>query len=102
MSNGAAKTFYDIIQKSPKGRWSGYKRSYGVEHVLNLRGSVTIDHTLATLGANKLWQLLHTEPYVHVLGAQTPSQAMQMVRAGLKGIYLSGKMPLGEMLLKFL
>lgn len=53
-------------------------------------GSIDIEYTLATRGANKLWQLLHTEPYVPALGAQTGNQAVQMVKAGLKAIYLSG------------
>lgn len=61
-----------------------------MEDVLRLRGSIDIDYTLATRGANKLWQLLHTEPFVPALGAQTGNQAVQMVRAGLKAIYLSG------------
>ena len=55
-----------------------------------LRGSVRIEHTLARLGAERLWDLLHTEPYVHALGALTGNQAVQMVQAGLKAIYLSG------------
>jgi len=96
MNGNGAKTFYDIIRRSPKGRWSHYKRNHTVEDVLKLRGSVTIEHTLATLGANKLWQILLTEPYIHVLGAQTPLQAMQYVRAGLKGIYLSGWQVAGD------
>ena len=58
--------------------------------MLKLRGSVDIEHTLATRGANKLWQLINTEPFVAALGAQTGNQAVQMVRAGLKAIYLSG------------
>ena len=55
-----------------------------------LRGSVHIEYTLARRGAERLWQLLHTEPYVHALGALTGNQAVQMVQAGLKAIYLSG------------
>ncbi|VDK21719.1 unnamed protein product [Anisakis simplex] len=66
------------------------KRAYEVEDVLKLKGSIDIEYTLATRGANKLWQLLHTEPYIAALGAQTGNQAVQMVRAGLKAIYLSG------------
>ena len=58
--------------------------------MLKLRGSIKIEHSLATRGANKLWQLLHTEPFVPALGAQTGNQAVQMVKAGLKAIYLSG------------
>lgn len=79
-----------MVRAAPKGRFQGIKRDYQVEDVLKLRGSVEIEYTLATRGANKLWQLLHTEPYVPALGAQTGNQAVQMVRAGLKAIYLSG------------
>jgi isocitrate lyase len=61
-----------------------------VDDVKTLRGSVVIEHTLARLGAQRLWDLLHTRPYVHALGALSGNQAMQMVRAGLSAIYLSG------------
>jgi isocitrate lyase len=71
-------------------RWSGIKREYGAEEVLRLRGSIEIRHTLAELGAERLWNLLHSEPYVAALGALTGNQAIQQVRAGLKAIYLSG------------
>src|SRR6266516_4509926 len=71
-------------------RWQGVKRSYSAEDVLRLRGSVKIEYTLARLGAERLWNLLHTEPYVAALGALTGNQAMQQVKAGLKAIYLSG------------
>lgn len=79
-----------MIKSAPKGRYKGILRNYEVEDVLKLRGSIDIEYSLATRGANKLWQLLLTEPYVAALGAQTGNQAMQMVRAGLKAIYLSG------------
>lgn len=85
-----SKTFYDIIPSAPKGRFDNVKRNYSVEDVLKLRGSFPIEHTLATRGANKLWELLHTTDYVHSLGALSGNQAMQMARAGLKAIYLSG------------
>uniref|UniRef100_A0A183C2T0 Malate synthase n=1 Tax=Globodera pallida TaxID=36090 RepID=A0A183C2T0_GLOPA len=85
-----AKNFYQVIKSAPKGRYKGIKRNYEVEDLLKLRGSIDIDYTLATRGANKLWQLLHTEPYIAALGALTGNQAVQMVRAGLKAIYLSG------------
>ncbi|MCM3240517.1 isocitrate lyase [Heyndrickxia oleronia] len=71
-------------------RWKGIKRPYTAEDVLKLRGSIEIEHTLARLGAEKLWQLLHEEEYVHALGALTGNQAVQQVKAGLKAIYLSG------------
>jgi len=71
-------------------RWEGIKRPYRPEDVLRLRGSVQIEHTLARMGAQRLWQLLSTEPYVAALGALTGNQAVQQVKAGLKAIYLSG------------
>jgi isocitrate lyase len=71
-------------------RWRGVKRTYGPEQVIRLRGQVQEEHTLARRGAERLWRLLHEEPYVRALGALTGNQAVQMVRAGLKAIYLSG------------
>ncbi len=71
-------------------RWIGVERPYGAEEVVKLRGSLQIEHTLAKRGAAKLWEHLHTEPYVNSLGALTGNQAMQQVKAGLKAIYLSG------------
>jgi malate synthase A len=71
-------------------RWEGVVRRYRRADVEKLRGSVRIEHTLATLGANRLWELLHSEPYLHALGALSGNQAVQMVKAGLKTIYLSG------------
>jgi isocitrate lyase len=71
-------------------RWDGIVRDYSAEDVLRLRGSIDIQHTLAELGADRLWDLLHKEPFVAALGALTGNQAIQQVRAGLKAIYLSG------------
>jgi isocitrate lyase len=71
-------------------RWANITRNYRAEDVIRLRGSVTEEYTLARLGANKLWQLLHTEDAVRALGALTGNQAVQQVRAGLQAIYLSG------------
>src|SRR5215468_6689556 len=71
-------------------RWLGITRSYSAEDVLRLRPSVEIEHTLAKLGAHRLWQTLHNEPYVIALGAMNGSQAVQMVRTGLRSLYLSG------------
>ncbi len=71
-------------------RWEGIKRPYTPEDVLRLRGSIQIEHTLARMGAQRLWRLLSTEPYVAALGALTGNQAVQQVKAGLKAIYLSG------------
>ena len=85
-----SKSFYDLIPSAPKDRFDGIERPYSVEEVKKLRGSVQIDYTLATRGANRLWELLHTEDQVSSLGALSGNQAMQMVRAGLKAIYLSG------------
>ncbi|WP_214832981.1 isocitrate lyase [Exiguobacterium sp. s152] len=71
-------------------RFEGVERPYGVEDVMRLRGSVLIEHTLATKGAERLWELLHERDYVHALGALTGNQAIQQVKAGLEAIYLSG------------
>ncbi len=71
-------------------RWTGTKRPYTSQQVVKLRGSVQVEHTLARLGAERLWWLLHHEEYVPALGALTGNQAVQQVQAGLKAIYLSG------------
>ncbi len=71
-------------------RWKGVTRPYSLGDVQRLQGSVLIEHTLARRGAEKLWNLLQTEPYVPTLGALTGNQAVQQARAGLKAIYLSG------------
>jgi isocitrate lyase len=71
-------------------RWDGIERPYSEDDVRRLQGSVIIEHTLARRGAEKLWELLHTEEYVAALGALTGNQAVQQVKAGLKAIYLSG------------
>ncbi len=77
-------------------RWKGIARGYAAADVVRLRGSVPIEHTLARRGAEKLWQLLNTEPFVNSLGALTGNQAMQQVKAGLKAIYLSGWQVAGD------
>jgi isocitrate lyase len=71
-------------------RWAGVDRSYSAADVVRLRGSVQEEHTLARIGAERLWSLLQQEPYINTLGALTGNQAVQQVRAGLKAIYLSG------------
>ena len=71
-------------------RWAGIVRPYGAEEVVRLRGTVVVEHSLARLGASKLWKSLHEKPFVNALGAMTGNQAMQQVKAGLKAIYLSG------------
>ncbi len=73
-----------------KPRWKGVKRGYSAQDVVRLRGSIEIEHTLAKLGAEKLWKLCHERPFVNSLGALTGNQAMQQVRAGVPAIYLSG------------
>jgi isocitrate lyase len=77
-------------------RWSGITRGYSAEEVVRLRGSVPVEHTLARRGATRLWELLHSEPFVNSLGAMTGNQAMQQVKAGLKAIYLSGWQVAGD------
>jgi len=77
-------------------RWKGIKRGYSAEDVVRLRGSIAIEHTLAKRGADKLWNLINTEPFVNTLGALTGNQAMQQVKAGLKAIYLSGWQVAGD------
>ncbi len=77
-------------QWSTDPRWEGVKRPYTAQDVDRLRGSIQVEHTLARLGAERLWWLLHNETYVPALGALTGNQAVQQVQAGLKAIYLSG------------
>jgi isocitrate lyase len=77
-------------------RWKGIKRSYTAADVVRLRGSLAIEHTIAKRGAEKLWNLVNTEPFVNTLGALTGNQAMQQVKAGLKAIYLSGWQVAGD------
>jgi isocitrate lyase len=71
-------------------RWAGITRPYTAHDVVRLRGTIHIEHTLARLGAERLWKLLHNDAYVPALGALTGNQAVQQVKAGLKAIYLSG------------
>jgi len=77
-------------------RWRGIQRVYQPEDVVRLRGTVVVEHTLARLGAEKLWKYLHAKPFVGALGALTGNQAMQQVRAGLDAIYLSGWQVAGD------
>ena len=83
-------TSFDQCVIAPPGRFDGIERPYSPEDVLRLRGSVPIEHSLARRGALKLWELLKRDEPVRALGAVTGNQAMQMVRAGLQAIYLSG------------
>jgi isocitrate lyase len=84
----AIEAIEDDWKENP--RWRDVQRSYSAEDVFRLRGSLHIEHTLAHRGADKLWRLLTTTPFVNTLGALTGNQAMQQVKAGLKAIYLSG------------
>src|SRR5579862_912030 len=83
-------SFEDLIPTAPEGRFDGIVRPYAPEDVLRLRGSVVMAQTLAERGANRLWERLGRGKQVAALGAVTGNQAMQMVRAGLEAIYLSG------------
>jgi isocitrate/methylisocitrate lyase len=83
-------SFNHLVPSAPVGRFDGIERPYSPQDAARLRGSLTIRYTLAERGANRLWELLQSEPYVPCLGAMTGNQAMQMVRAGLQAIYLSG------------
>ncbi|HLI55190.1 MAG TPA: isocitrate lyase [Acidimicrobiales bacterium] len=71
-------------------RWAGVERPYSAADVVRLRGSVQVEYSLARQGAERLWELLHTEDYINALGALTGGQAVEMVKAGLQAIYLSG------------
>jgi isocitrate lyase len=77
-------------------RWAGIERTYSAEDVIKLRGSVLEEHTLAKIGAERLWRLLREDDYVNALGALTGNQAVQQVKAGLKAIYLSGWQVAGD------
>ena len=78
------------------GRWTGVQRDYTADEVERLRGSLQIEYTLARHGAERLWELLHTEDYLPTLGAITGAQAVQMIKAGAKGIYVSGWQVAGD------
>lgn len=84
------QSYYSLIPTAPAGRFDGIKRNYSIEDVKRLRGSVAVTHTLAEYGANRLWHTLQSRPFINALGAVSGNQAMQMVRAGLEAIYLSG------------
>ncbi len=94
MKDGQARK----LQKSWNDkRWEGIERPYTAEDVVRLRGSMMIEHTLATKGAERLWELVQTEPFVRSLGALTGGQAVQQVQAGLSAIYVSGWQVAGDM-----
>lgn len=81
-------------EKAP--RWAGIQRPYTAEQVLRLRGSFMVEYTMARMGAERLWNILHTDPFVRALGAVTGNQAVEMVQAGLKAIYMSGWQVAGD------
>jgi len=88
---------YQLQQEwSTNSRWKGVRRDYTADQVINLQGSDPVEHSLARRGAKKLWNYLETEPYVATLGALTGMQALQQVKAGCKGIYLSGWQVAGD------
>ena len=87
----AAKSAQALEQQwAEDPRWNGIERGYSAEDVVRLRGSVPVEHSLARMGAEKLWKRIVEDDYVNALGAMTGNQAMQMAKAGLKAIYLSG------------
>ena len=88
--NGANGNHDSHADWTTNPRWSGITRPYSHDDVLRLRGSIQIEYTLARLGAERLWNLIHTDAYVPALGAITGNQAIEMVQAGLKAIYGSG------------
>jgi isocitrate lyase len=94
MTTPAAEQLRKEWQTNP--RWQGVERPYKAEDVVRLRGSVHVEHSLARLGAEKLWRYMHEKPFVNALGALTGNQAMQQVKAGLDAIYLSGWQVAGD------
>jgi len=86
----------ELLNNWQTQRWQGVARPYTTADVLRLRGSVMVEHTLARRGAERLWDLLETEPFVAALGALTGNQALQQVQAGLKAIYCSGWQVAGD------
>jgi isocitrate lyase len=94
MTNPAAEQLRTEWQTNP--RWKGVDRPYKAEDVVRLRGSVHVEHSLARLGAEKLWKYVNEKPFVNALGALTGNQAMQQVKAGLDAIYLSGWQVAGD------
>ena len=93
----APRTAEDIARSwETDPRWEGVTRTYSAEDVVKLQGTVHIEHTLARMGADRLWQMMQSEEYVRALGCLTGNQAMQCVKAGLKAIYLSGWQVAGD------
>ncbi len=98
MSNPTREQQVTALEKdwAENPRWKGVQRNYSAKDVVRLSGSIAIEHTIAKRGAQKLWNLVNTEPFVNTLGALTGNQAMQQVKAGLKAIYLSGWQVAGD------
>jgi isocitrate lyase len=94
MTIPAAEQLRKDWQTNP--RWQGVERPYEAEDVVRLRGTVHVEHSLARLGAEKLWRFVNEKPFVNALGALTGNQAMQQVKAGLDAIYLSGWQVAGD------
>jgi len=94
MTTASAADLTKTWQADP--RWRGIKRPYKAEDVVRLRGTLVVEHTLARLGAQKLWKYVNEKPFVNALGALTGNQAMQQVKAGLDAIYLSGWQVAGD------
>jgi len=95
-NNGVQQQVKDLNNSWKGERWNGVERPYSAEDVLKLRGTIKIEHTLARMGAERLWNLIKKEPFVRALGAVTGNQAVQMVQAGLKAVYLSGWQVAGD------
>jgi isocitrate lyase len=92
-----SRTAQDLAQDwQTNPRWKGVQRAYKAEDVVRLRGTVHVEHSLARLGAEKLWRYVNEKPFVNALGALTGNQAMQQVKAGLDAIYLSGWQVAGD------
>ncbi|MEM9838422.1 MAG: isocitrate lyase [Pseudomonadota bacterium] len=89
-------TDFNTLVPAAEGRFHGIDRAYSADEVQRLRGTVQIEHTLAKRGAEKLWELITTEPYINALGSLSGNQAVQMAKAGLKAIYLSGWQVAGD------
>src|SRR5262245_46307286 len=92
MKNGRLSRQIEMLERrwAEDARWRGITRDYSAEEVVRLQGSLIVQHTLAKVGAQRLWELLGSDPYTATFGALTGAQAVQMVKAGLKAIYMSG------------
>src|SRR6266849_5065058 len=88
--NGNGNKHHALNYWANDSRWSGITRPYSCSDVVRLRGSIQIEYTLARLGAERLWNLMHTDDYVPALGAITGNQAIEMVQAGLKATHGGG------------